>query len=109
MRGALRGIVRRRLIGEVRAQCIVPPGLTYLHLWPSATSWPSDPDGTAGRFMNFKLGITRLSNFQNMIAALVESRFDDAATEALDSRWARQVGQRAQTVIALGIPKNNGY
>ena len=51
--------------------------------------------------MAFNLGITRLGQFQNMIAALAESRFSDAATEALDSRWARQVGQRAQTVAAM--------
>jgi len=51
--------------------------------------------------MAFNLGISRLSQFQNMIAALAEERFDDAAAEALDSRWARQVGQRAQTVAAM--------
>ena len=51
--------------------------------------------------MNFNLGITRLSKFQNMIAALSELRFSDAATEALDSKLARQVGQRAQTVAAM--------
>ena len=51
--------------------------------------------------MNFNLGITRPSLFKNMIVALSESRFDDAATEALDSKWARQVGQRAQTVAAM--------
>jgi len=51
--------------------------------------------------MAFNLGITRLSQFQNMLGALSEGRFDDAAAEALDSRWARQVGQRAQTVAAM--------
>ena len=51
--------------------------------------------------MAFNLGITRLSQFQNMLRALSESRFDDAATEALDSKWARQVGQRAQTVAEM--------
>ena len=51
--------------------------------------------------MSFNLGISRLAQFQNMIAALAEERFDDAATEALDSRWAKQVGQRAQTVAAM--------
>ena len=51
--------------------------------------------------MAFNLGITRLSQFRNMLRALSESRFDDAATEALDSKWARQVGQRAQTVAEM--------
>jgi lysozyme len=51
--------------------------------------------------MAFNLGITRLAQFQNMLGALSEGRFDDAAAEALDSRWARQVGQRAQTVAAM--------
>ena len=51
--------------------------------------------------MAFNLGITRLSQFQNMRRALSEARFSAAATEALDSRWARQVGQRAQTVAEM--------
>lgn len=51
--------------------------------------------------MAFNLGISRLAQFQNMLGALSEGRFDDAAAEALDSRWASQVGQRAQTVAAM--------
>ena len=57
-----------------------------------------DVANLSGRFMNFNLGITQLSNFQKMISVLAESGFDDATSEALNSRWARQVEQRAQTV-----------
>lgn len=51
--------------------------------------------------MNFNMGITRLSKFKNMLSALEEARYDDAATEALDSRWAKQVGQRSINVSEM--------
>ena len=51
--------------------------------------------------MNFNMGITRLSKFKNMLSALSDSRYDDAATEALDSKWAKQVGQRSINVSEM--------
>lgn len=48
--------------------------------------------------MAFNLGIAGLLKFRNMLAALAEGRWDDAADAALDSLWARQVGQRAQRI-----------
>lgn len=50
--------------------------------------------------MAFNLGITRLMGFQGMIAALGSGDFDLAAQEMLDSKWARQVGKRAQRLAA---------
>ena len=46
--------------------------------------------------MAFNLGVPRLCAFQNMWRALEERDFEEAAKEMLDSRWASQVGQRAQ-------------
>jgi lysozyme len=52
--------------------------------------------------MCFNLGITRLLGFKKMIAALAMKDYTTAAKEALDSRWADQVGNRAKD-ISLAI------
>jgi lysozyme len=46
--------------------------------------------------MCFNLGFTRLLKFKNMLAAIAEGRYSLAAVEALDSKWAKQVGDRAK-------------
>lgn len=51
--------------------------------------------------MCFNLGITRLLGFKKMIAAIEVCDYDRAAREALDSRWASQVGQRAHTIANM--------
>lgn len=45
--------------------------------------------------MAFNLGITRLLGFANTLALLKAGRFDAAASEMLNSKWAGQVGARA--------------
>lgn len=45
--------------------------------------------------MAFNLGIDGLLKFKNMIAALEAEYYTLAASEMLDSRWAKQVGPRA--------------
>jgi len=45
--------------------------------------------------MCFNLGINRLKNFKNMLAALEAQDYDLAAQEMLDSMWASQVKGRA--------------
>lgn len=51
--------------------------------------------------MAFNLGWPRLSKFQRMLAALEARDFPAAALEALNSRWAEQVGTRALRVAHL--------
>lgn len=51
--------------------------------------------------MSFNLGMPRLLKFRKMIAALKAGDFDAAATEALNSKWRRQVGDRAERIAAL--------
>ena len=46
--------------------------------------------------MGFNLGIPTLLKFENMWAAIEEEDFERAAEEAMDSRWAKQVGRRAE-------------
>lgn len=45
--------------------------------------------------MGFNLGIPTLMKFQNMWNAIEEEDWAEAASQMLDSRWAKQVGRRA--------------
>ena len=45
--------------------------------------------------MLFNLGLPAFNQFQRFILALIDGRFDAAADEMLNSRWASQVGARA--------------
>lgn len=45
--------------------------------------------------MCFNLGLPRLKTFKKMLLALEQGYYDQAADEALNSRWANQVGERA--------------
>ena len=49
----------------------------------------------------FNLGITRLRGFKKALAYLEAGQWDAAATEFLDSKWAKQVGQRSKRIAAL--------
>lgn len=51
--------------------------------------------------MAFNLGLPRLLGFQGMLAALEAGDHAAAAAEALDSRWAGQVGARARRIAAM--------
>lgn len=51
--------------------------------------------------MCFNLGITRFKGFKKAIAAMSISDFDTAADEFFDSRWAKQVGNRAITICEM--------
>jgi len=44
----------------------------------------------------FNLGRSRLAGFKNLIAAVEAGNWDAAAAEMLDSKWAKQVGKRAE-------------
>ncbi len=45
--------------------------------------------------MVFNLGLGRFKRFRRLIAAIEICRWDQAAKEMLDSKWAKQVGRRA--------------
>jgi lysozyme len=51
--------------------------------------------------MCFNMGITRLMGFQRMLQAVQARRYDEAAAQMLDSRWATQVGQRATRLAQM--------
>ena len=51
--------------------------------------------------MCFNLGLPRFLQFKKMLAAVVARDFSLAAEEMLSSAWAKQVGQRAQTLATM--------
>ena len=46
--------------------------------------------------MGFNLGIPTLMKFQNMWTAIEDENWEEAADQMMDSKWARQVGRRAE-------------
>jgi lysozyme len=51
--------------------------------------------------LSFNLGIPRLMSFKKTLAYLREGKWEKAANELLDSRYATQVGYRAVEVAAM--------
>ena len=49
----------------------------------------------------FNVGIGTTMKFKNAMAALEEHDYDTAATEMLDSNWAKQVGNRAIEITQM--------
>ncbi len=57
--------------------------------------------------MIFNLGATKFAGFGHMILDLSIGDFSAAATEMLDSTWAKQVGERAS--VLAGMIKTGEY
>jgi len=51
--------------------------------------------------MVFNLGITKFLQFKQTIAAIRDGDYGHAADRMLESKWARQVGQRAKTLAGM--------
>lgn len=49
----------------------------------------------------FNLGLTRLMGFKKALGAIEAEDWDTAKAELLDSRWANQVGNRAQEIAEM--------
>jgi len=65
--------------------------------------WRDLPEPAQRALLNmaFNLGIRGVLKFQRMLAALRRRNYEAAARECLDSRWAGQVGERAERIAAL--------
>jgi lysozyme len=46
------------------------------------------------------MGVRRLLGFKRMLAAMAEQDYETAANEAMNSKWAGQVGERAERISA---------
>ena len=51
--------------------------------------------------MMFNLGAPRFMTFHRFRKALTMGQFDEAAKEMLDSKWAKQVGKRAERLAKM--------
>lgn len=51
--------------------------------------------------MCFNLGLPRLKTFKRMLAAMSASDYEIAASQMLDSLWAKQVGDRADALAEI--------
>ena len=51
--------------------------------------------------MCFNMGMPRLRKFKRMLAAIEKGDWDTAALEALNSKWADQVGARAKEIAEM--------
>ena len=51
--------------------------------------------------MIFNLGQTRFMGFKKMLLAIQCGDWEEAAKQALDSRWHKQVGQRARELAEM--------
>ena len=48
--------------------------------------------------MSFNLGATKLAGFAKTRAALINKDYKEASKQMMDSKWAKQVGKRANTL-----------
>jgi lysozyme len=53
--------------------------------------------------MCFNLGITRLLGFKNTLAAMEQGRYTTAAAGMMASKWAGQVGKRAERLSEMMV------
>lgn len=102
----------RQLYSSWRADCVVVEvnylfqndmaiASDILDIWCAEWRQFSAPRCAALLSMAFNLGGPRLSGFRKMRQALLRHDFDEAASQALDSKWAGQVPRRAKEIAAM--------
>lgn len=67
------------------------------------TWYNSAPPGVKDALVNmcFNMGIMNLLGFKRMISALINHDYESAASHALDSKWAKQVPNRAIDITGV--------
>ncbi len=65
--------------------------------------WKTESDNRQRALLNmcFNIGINRLLGFKNMLSHMRNKEYNKAADEALNSKWAKQVGKRAERIAEL--------
>ena len=63
-------------------------------------NWERYPEGVKRALVNmsYQMGIAGVLGFENMLRALDRGDYEEAAREALDSKWASQTFDRAKRV-----------
>jgi lysozyme len=77
-----------------------------IHARELADRFPVVRDLSGARYyvlvnMCFNIGIHRLAGFQRMWAAIDRHDYASASLEMLDSKWAKQVGKRAEELAEI--------
>ena len=79
----------------------------------NAFPWWSDLDDVRQRVvvdMAFNMGLGSLSKFVNTLSHIDNGRYEEAGVEMLDSKWARQVGDRANVLSnMMKTGEDHGY
>ncbi len=93
-------------LSEAEADALLISDIHRVALEPFYKIFTPPPPGLTLAKMNallnmlFNLGEPRFRGFKKMIAAIKEGDWKKAADEALDSKWASQVGARADRIAA---------
>lgn len=90
-----------RLLNAGVADCLVACAITF-RWWAELDEARRDVIAE----LAYQLGLTRLMRFRQMLAAMDRRDYDSAATELLDSLYARQVPARAKrlsTQLRTGV------
>ena len=66
--------------------------------WPWMFTQLNEPRLRVMTNMAYNLGVDGLASFKNTLQALQDQRYDDAAKAILDSKYAKQVGKRAERI-----------
>tara|TARA_Y100000310_G_scaffold282828_1_gene304358 strand:+ start:788 stop:1213 length:426 start_codon:yes stop_codon:yes gene_type:complete len=104
--GVGRNLEQVGLRSEAEAQFLLRNDIRHVQaeLRRELGSWIEDLDEVRQRVlldMGFNLGTAGLMKFRETLSAVAAGQYDVAAEEMLQSRWARQVGQRAHRLSAM--------
>lgn len=89
-------------ISEALAEFVLQQQVSYIQLdCLREFEWYRDKELKPARRdvvtnMCFNLGLAGFKKFKKAIKAIEEKNYEEASKEMLDSRWARQVGNRAE-------------
>ena len=71
------------------------------HVWPAIAQTLDEVRQSVLIDMHVNLGLSRLQGFRNTLALIGVGKYEAAAQEMLDSKWAEQVGRRAQRLSRM--------
>ncbi|CCG43172.1 lysozyme family protein [Magnetospirillum molischianum] len=93
-----------RGISEAEALALLDNDIAAIASWLDRDIpwWQRLSDARQRALINMAMmGVPRLLGFKRMLAAMQARDFERAAAEALDSKWADDVGERSRRVATL--------